>query len=88
MRWVTVRLIDPVGTSNGCNAVQAAVTLFCLHYQVTRQLRTDGWPALSIHGDKSQQERDWVLNVSPSKPLSSFAMPRAPCQAACTVEWS
>ena len=21
----------------------------------------DGWPALSIHGDKSQQERDWVL---------------------------
>ena len=22
----------------------------------------DGWPALSIHGDKSQQERDWVLN--------------------------
>ena len=31
---------------------------------LTRQLRTDGWPALSIHGDKSQQERDWVLAVS------------------------
>ena len=29
--------------------------------QVTRQLRMDGWPALSIHGDKSQAERDWVL---------------------------
>ncbi|KAL0441058.1 UNVERIFIED_CONTAM: DEAD-box ATP-dependent RNA helicase 30 [Sesamum radiatum] len=29
--------------------------------QVTRQLRMDGWPALSIHGDKSQDERDWVL---------------------------
>ena len=29
--------------------------------QVTRQLRQDGWPALSIHGDKSQAERDWVL---------------------------
>lgn len=28
---------------------------------VTRQLRNDGWPSLSIHGDKSQQERDWVL---------------------------
>lgn len=28
---------------------------------VTRQLRQDGWPALSIHGDKSQKERDWVL---------------------------
>ncbi|KAK4479365.1 hypothetical protein RD792_014877 [Penstemon davidsonii] len=29
--------------------------------QITRQLRMDGWPALSIHGDKSQDERDWVL---------------------------
>jgi ATP-dependent RNA helicase DDX5/DBP2 len=29
---------------------------------VTRQLRTDGWPALCIHGDKSQAERDWVLS--------------------------
>ncbi|KAI8543753.1 hypothetical protein RHMOL_Rhmol08G0242700 [Rhododendron molle] len=29
--------------------------------QVTRQLRMDGWPALSIHGDKNQAERDWVL---------------------------
>lgn len=28
---------------------------------VTRQLRMDGWPALSIHGDKTQNERDWVL---------------------------
>lgn len=28
---------------------------------LTRQLRQDGWPALSIHGDKSQKERDWVL---------------------------
>ncbi|KAG6669184.1 hypothetical protein I3843_01G217300 [Carya illinoinensis] len=27
--------------------------------QITRQLRMDGWPALSIHGDKSQAERDW-----------------------------
>ena len=35
-------------TKRGCDAV-------------TRQLRQDGWPALSIHGDKSQQERDWVL---------------------------
>ena len=28
---------------------------------LTRQLRQDGWPALAIHGDKSQEERDWVL---------------------------
>ncbi|KAE8675343.1 DEAD-box ATP-dependent RNA helicase 20 [Hibiscus syriacus] len=30
--------------------------------QITRQHRMDGWPALSIHGDKSQAERDWVLS--------------------------
>jgi ATP-dependent RNA helicase DDX5/DBP2 len=30
--------------------------------ELTRNLRMDGFPALAIHGDKSQQERDWVLN--------------------------
>ena len=30
--------------------------------QITRQLRMDGWPALSIHGDKSQAERDWIVS--------------------------
>ncbi|KAI9826120.1 MAG: ATP-dependent RNA helicase dbp2 [Thelocarpon impressellum] len=30
--------------------------------EITRYLRQDGWPALSIHGDKQQNERDWVLN--------------------------
>lgn len=29
---------------------------------LTRELRVDGWPALSIHGDKKQEERIWVLN--------------------------
>lgn len=29
---------------------------------LTRSLRTDGYPALSMHGDKTQQERDWVLS--------------------------
>ncbi|KAK9326206.1 P-loop containing nucleoside triphosphate hydrolase protein [Lipomyces orientalis] len=29
---------------------------------VTKYLRQDGWPALAIHGDKAQNERDWVLN--------------------------
>ncbi|KAK5128281.1 ATP-dependent RNA helicase dbp2 [Meristemomyces frigidus] len=29
---------------------------------ITRFLRQEGWPALSIHGDKQQNERDWVLN--------------------------
>lgn len=30
--------------------------------EITRFLRQDGWPCLAIHGDKAQQERDWVLN--------------------------
>lgn len=29
--------------------------------EITRYLRSDGWPALAIHGDKQQAERDWVL---------------------------
>jgi ATP-dependent RNA helicase DDX5/DBP2 len=28
---------------------------------LTRFLRRDGWPALAIHGNKSQSERDWVM---------------------------
>merc|ERR1719291_1039056 len=28
---------------------------------MTREMRLDGWPALCIHGDKKQEERDWVL---------------------------
>lgn len=29
---------------------------------LTRNMRRDGWPALCIHGDKTQSERDWVMN--------------------------
>ncbi|KAH3674562.1 hypothetical protein WICPIJ_009520 [Wickerhamomyces pijperi] len=29
--------------------------------EITQYLRGEGWPALAIHGDKQQQERDWVL---------------------------
>ncbi len=28
---------------------------------ITRQLRYDGFPALALHGDKAQPERDWVM---------------------------
>merc|ERR1719174_2414758 len=28
---------------------------------LTREMRTDGFPALCIHGDKKQEEREWVL---------------------------
>jgi len=26
-----------------------------------RYFRSNGWPALAIHGDKDQSEREWVL---------------------------
>ena len=29
---------------------------------ITRQMRRSGWPTVSIHGDKKQDEREWVLN--------------------------
>ncbi|KAG9446496.1 hypothetical protein H6P81_012624 [Aristolochia fimbriata] len=45
--------------------------------QITRQLRMDGWPALSIHGDKSQGERDWVL--------AEFKSGRSPVMTATDV---
>lgn len=43
----------------------AKVLIFCETKRgcddITRNLRSDGWPALALHGDKSQKERDWVL---------------------------
>jgi len=30
--------------------------------QLTMEMRTDGLPALAIHGDKKQEEREWVLD--------------------------
>merc|ERR1712110_1077020 len=29
--------------------------------QLTKEMRMDGFPALCLHGDKKQEERDWVL---------------------------
>ncbi|KAL8567651.1 putative ATP-dependent RNA helicase ddx17 [Nucella lapillus] len=29
---------------------------------ISRRMKRDGWPVICIHGDKCQQERDWVLN--------------------------
>jgi len=29
--------------------------------KLCRLMRKDGWPAMCIHGDKQQKERDWVL---------------------------
>lgn len=44
---------------------------------ITKYLRDDGWPALAIHGDKQQQERDWVL--------AEFKSGRSPIMVATDV---
>ena len=62
------RLLIFCETKRGCDAV-------------TRQLRTEGWPALSIHGDKSQQERDWVLAVRGPSCLGSVPASCSPAQS-------
>ncbi|KAJ1935456.1 ATP-dependent RNA helicase dbp2, partial [Linderina pennispora] len=45
--------------------------------EITRNLRQDGFPALAIHGDKSQNERDWVI--------SEFRSGRSPIMVATDV---
>ncbi|XP_071507605.1 probable ATP-dependent RNA helicase DDX5 isoform X1 [Diadema antillarum] len=44
---------------------------------LVRRMRRDGWPAMCLHGDKSQPERDWVL--------SEFRAGRAPILVATDV---
>merc|ERR1719487_2602355 len=35
--------------------------------ELTREMRLDGFPALCLHGDKKQEERDWVLKFKTGK---------------------
>lgn len=64
--------------SESNTAAASKILVFCERKKgcdyITRKLRTDGWPALAIHGDKSQSERDWVLSVSPNSTLSMRLM--------------
>ncbi|KAF8736570.1 hypothetical protein AX14_014310 [Amanita brunnescens Koide BX004] len=50
---------------NQISAENAKVLIFVstkrIADDITKYLREDGWPALAIHGDKEQRERDWVL---------------------------
>ena len=58
-RTKLIKHLDEISTKN------AKVLIFVATKRVaddiTKYLRTDGWPALAIHGDKEQRERDWVL---------------------------
>lgn len=55
-----IKHLDKISTEN------AKVLIFVATKRVaddiTKYLRVDGWPALAIHGDKEQRERDWVLS--------------------------
>merc|ERR1712080_385728 len=43
--------------------------------ELTRLMRKDGWPAMCIHGDKEQKERDWVLNEFKNGSTSILSQP-------------
>ena len=52
--------------------------------ELTRLMRRDGYPAMCIHGDKQQREREWVLGnflpifillTSSNNQISEFRIP-------------
>ncbi|KZW02916.1 DEAD-domain-containing protein [Exidia glandulosa HHB12029] len=59
-RGKLIKHLDQISTEN------AKVLIFVgtkrVADDITKYLRQDGWPALAIHGDKEQRERDWVLS--------------------------
>lgn len=50
--------MDDLGTGQMLIFVETKARVDAL----TRRLRVDGWPALGLHGDKDQNERNWVLS--------------------------
>lgn len=58
------RLVDLLTAENG----KGRILIFCGTKRnvddVTRHLREMGFGALAIHGDKEQNEREWVLEVN------------------------
>jgi len=54
------RLLDEIGCEQGAK-ILVFVETKRKDDALTRLMRKDGWPAMCIHGDKQQKERDWVL---------------------------
>merc|ERR1712045_488710 len=54
------RLLEEIGT-DGHSKILVFVETKRKADELTRLMRRDGWPAMCIHGDKQQNERDWVL---------------------------
>jgi superfamily II DNA/RNA helicase len=53
-------LLDEIGNEKENKTIIFAETKRKVD-DITRDMRKMGWPAMCIHGDKSQNERDWVL---------------------------
>merc|ERR1719187_615624 len=54
------RLLDEIGCEQS-NKILIFVETKRKADELTRLMRRDGYPAMCIHGDKQQKERDWVL---------------------------
>merc|ERR1719166_397945 len=54
------RLLDEIGCESH-NKILIFVETKRKADELTRLMRRDGYPAMCIHGDKQQKERDWVL---------------------------
>ncbi|XP_012271708.1 probable ATP-dependent RNA helicase DDX17 [Orussus abietinus] len=70
------RLLQEIGTEKENKTIIFVETKRKVD-DITRNIRRDGWQALSIHGDKNQQERDHVLQ--------EFRSGRAPILVATDV---
>merc|ERR1719433_743572 len=55
------RLLEEIGTDQTAKILVFVETKRKAD-ELTRLMRKDGWPAMCIHGDKQQKERDWVLS--------------------------
>ena len=54
------KLLDKIGSEQGAKILILVETKRKAD-KLTSLMRKDGWPAMCIHGDKQQKERDWVL---------------------------
>jgi superfamily II DNA/RNA helicase len=55
--------------------------------EITRRLRRDGWPALCIHGDKAQSEREFVLREFRSGRVPILIATDVAARGLDRVEW-
>lgn len=59
-KFILHRLLEEIGCE-AHNKILIFVETKKKADELTRLMRKDGYPAMCIHGDKQQKERDWVL---------------------------